>query len=401
MNGADILAALTSPEGIADPYPLYAQLHRLGAAVEVQGMVLVSSYTEINAVLRDETFRRPDAATFDRGLPGWRDNPGLVQSMEWIINLNAPDHTRVRSLMGKAFTHRRVAALEPAIARMAGQMIDALADRGADGSPVEFMQEFASLLPVTVICELIGIPEADREGFRPLASDLAPLLDVSDLVGLPRANAAAVKMADYFTNLAAERRQNPRDDLISRLVQISDSDDGRLSAAELLSNLTLFFLAGFGTTTNLLGNGLYIIMQDPQLGRSIVDGSVPVGAFVEEVLRYDSPIQFSSRVGRAGEIGGVEVKDGAELVMVIGAGNRDPRRFKAPDTFDPGRADPGPLSFGAGAHFCMGAALARLEGAVSFPRLLQRFPALTFAAKPRRTHGYVLRGFETLPITLI
>src|SRR5262249_54552093 len=139
----------------------------------------------------------------------------------------------------------------------------------------------------------------------------------------------------------------------------------------------------------------------PRVGNAIVDGSVPVAAFVEEVLRYDSPIQVTSRVGRGTEIGGVRVTDGTEVIAIVGAGNRDPRRFQAPDTFDPLRSDAGSLSFGGGAHFCIGAALARLEGAVSFPRLLKRFPALTFAGKPRRATGYVLRGFETLPVTLI
>ncbi len=174
-----------------------------------------------------------------------------------------------------------------------------------------------------------------------------------------------------------------------------------LSAAELLDNLTLLLVAGFETTTNLLGNGLRVILQQPGLGTAVRDGSVPVPAFVEEVLRYDSPVQLTSR-RRAdpAEVGGVPVPGGTDVITLLGAGNRDPRRFAAPDTFDPLRPDGATLSFGAGAHFCLGAALARLEGAIAFPRLLRRFPRLAAAGEPERRPGLVLRGFETLPITL-
>src|SRR5262249_6532875 len=162
-------------------------------------------------------------------------------------------------------------------------------DRGADGSPVEFMHDFAYLLPVTVICELIGIPESDREEFRPIARDLAGVFELSDIETLPAINAAAVELLEYFTKLAALRRAVPRADLLSDLLAISDSADGRLTDFELLHNLTLLLVAGFETTTNLLGNGLAVILADPPAGESLRDGSVPSAAFVEEVLRFDSP----------------------------------------------------------------------------------------------------------------
>jgi cytochrome P450 len=293
-----------------------------------------------------------------------------------------------------------VAGLEPAITAITDELLAGMADRGKDGSVVEFMHDFAYLLPVTVICELLGIPEADRDGFRPVARDLAGIFELNDPASLPAINAAAVELLAYFTGLTARRRADPHDDLITDLLTVSDAADGRLTDAELLHNLTLLLIAGFETTTNLLGNGLQVILRRPEAGESVRDGSVPVPAFVEEVLRYDSPVQLTSRVGCEAKVGGVAIEAGDHVMTVLGAGNRDPRRFAHPDTFDPLRSDGGPLSFGGGAHFCIGAALARLEAAVAFPRLLRRFPAIAPAGEPVRRDTLLLRGFDALPVTV-
>ena len=187
MDTAGILTALGTPAGRADPYPLYAALHDVGEVIELgPGSVLVIGYDAINSVLRDPGFRVSDESSLDRDFPGWRANPVFVQGVDWLLNLNAPRHSRIRSLMARTFTARRIAGLEPAIAAMADELLDAMADRGADGSAIEFMHDFAYLLPVTVICELIGIPEADRETFRPLARDLTGVFELSDLEALPR-----------------------------------------------------------------------------------------------------------------------------------------------------------------------------------------------------------------------
>ena len=174
------------------------------------GNVLVVGYDAINSVLRDPGFRVSDESSLGTDFPGWRANPVFVQVVDWILNLNAPRHSRIRSLMARTFTARRIAGLEPAIAAMADGLLDAMADRGADGSAIEFMHDFAYLLPVTVICELIGIPEADRECFRPLARDLTGVFELTDLEALPAINAAAVQLLAYFTELAAKRRAVPR-----------------------------------------------------------------------------------------------------------------------------------------------------------------------------------------------
>jgi cytochrome P450 len=251
-----------------------------------------------------------------------------------------------------------------------------------------------------VICELIGIPAADRDGFRPIARDLAGVFELTDPASMPAINAAAVELLAYFTGLAKLRRADPRDDLISDLLAISDTADGRLTDAELLHNMTLLLVAGFETTTNLLGNGLQVVLSEPAVGEAVRDGSVPAAAFVEEALRFDSPVQLTSRLAYETKLGGVAVAEGAEVMTVLGAGNRDPRRFVEPDRFNPLRSDGGPLSFGGGAHFCIGAALARLEAGVAFPRLLRRFPRLAPAGEPVRRQTFLLRGFDALPVTV-
>jgi cytochrome P450 len=401
MDAIEILTSLATPEGKSDPYPLYAALHQLGAVIPVgDKTLLVVGYDAISAVLRDPGYRVSDQADFTAGLPGWQDHPVFVQASDWILNLNGPRHARIRSLIARAFTARRIAGLEPAIAAMADQLLDRMDERGGGGATLEFMHDFAFLLPVTVICELIGIPEADREGFRPVARDLVGIFELSDLETLPAINAAAVDLLSYFTELAAQRRAEPRDDLLSDLLAISDSDDGRLTDFELLHNLTLLLVAGFETTTNLLGNGLRIVLQDPAAGEAVRNGSVAPAAFVEEVLRYDSPVQLTSRIGYDTSLAGLPVTSKTEILTVLGAGNRDPRRFSDPGAFSPLRTDGGPLSFGGGAHFCIGAALARLEGTVAFPRLLDRFPKIAAAGEPVRRSTLLLRGFDELPVTV-
>jgi len=395
----EIFTALTRPEGREDPYPLYARLHEQGEAVRAwPGCVLVPGYDAISLVLRDPAYLVTDKARLEEVFPAWREHPSMW--MGSIVNLNPPDHARIRMMISGMFAPRRLGRLRPVIERMADCLLDDMAAAAEDGAAVEFMHDFAFLLPVTVICELIGIPERDRESFRSPAADLAATLEMGLLEDtLAAGDKAAIWLHEYFTRLAAQRRADPRDDLISALVGIAD--DGGLTQDELLDNLTLLLVAGFETTTNLLGNGLRIVLDQPAVGAALREGAIPVASFVEEVLRYDAPVQLTSR--RAGietEVRGVPVAAGDEILVLLGAGNRDARRFPDPDVFNPQRAVSGPLSFGAGPHFCVGAALARLEAAVAFPRLLHRFPGLALAGPPRRRPGLVLRGYETLPVTV-
>jgi cytochrome P450 len=406
MDAEGIIGQLAARAGREDPYPLYAAAHALGPVAAVSpSMLMVSGYAEVNRVLRDPAFGVVDDAV--RGV--WWDLVRPPESVRLlgrsILQSNAPDHTRMRAPIASVFTPRRVAALEPAVSRAVEDLLDELASPGADGAPVDFMEQFAFRLPVGVICELLGVPEADRHRFRRLGHDLTLALEfASGAGGLDDADAAAVELADYFGRLAAERRAAPRDDLVSALVRLTAAEDGRLADAELVANLVLLLIAGFETTTNLLGNGLALVLAHPRVRAALAAGALPVADLVEEVLRHDSPVQMTSRIAlREGlRIGGMPLPLHGEVMVLIGAANRDPARFPEPERFDPWRADIQPLSFGAGAHFCLGAMLARLEARVAFAALLARFPGLTAAAglKALRNDRMLFRGYASLPVVL-
>ncbi|MFJ8041097.1 cytochrome P450 [Kitasatospora sp. NPDC096147] len=404
MDGERIIGDLMGPQGRADPYPLYRRAHALGPAVAAgEGAVLVSGYHEVNQVLRSTAFRVPDAVLRERWEEGFLDHSSKTLFSRSILETNAPDHARMRSLIASVFTARRVAALEPAVRAAVAELLDDLAEAGTGGEPVDFMDAFAFRLPVGVICELLGVPKQDRYRFRPLASDLTAALEilVSD-EELTAADRAADELAGYFTELAARRAAEPADDLVSALVRVAAEDPGRIAGRELLANLVLLLVAGFETTTNLLGNGLALLFDHPAELAALREGRLPAAGLVDEVLRHDSPVQLTSRISLDDELsaGGVPTPYGTALFLLIGAANRDPSRYPDPDRFDPYRTDSQPLSFGAGAHFCLGAQLARQEAVVAMPELLRRFPGLAPAGERTRTDRLVLRGYRTLPVTL-
>jgi len=397
-GAAAILERLMTPAGRAQPFPLYAAAHKQGPVSAVtDGLYLVSGYAAVNQVLREPGFGLAEPGSPNSG------NDALRLMKQSILRANPPDHGRMRSLISKVFTPRRVAELRPAIEAAVDDLLDQFAEAAVAGGPVDFMDHVAYPLPVTVICELLGVPPADRWCFRPLAADLTEALEPFGDTSAA-ADAAARELADYLTPLISERRAAPGDDLVSALVAARDAGDGRLSDEELLANLILLLVAGFETTTNLLGNGLAILLDRPDLTAALRAQQVPVAAFIEEVLRYDSPVQAVTRQAHADglTVEGVAIPEGADLILLIGAANRDPARYDDPDRFDPTRTDIRPLSFGAGPHICIGNNLARLEAAVAFPKLLTRFPNLSAspARPPLRRDRLVLRGFQTLPIQM-
>ena len=406
MELEEIIGALMTPEGRVDPYPLYAAAREYGPLKRFDDYptFLCTGYAENNAVLRDNAFGMERYESFPEEVLAQLASGGAMENFgRSILRTNPPDHRRVRSLISSAFTQRRIAGLEPAIARMSEALLDELAVLGEGGRPVDFMEYFAFRLPVTVICELLGVPEQDRFRFRPLGHELTAALELKeDFAGLEAADAATLELRAYFAELAERRRKEPQDDLVSALVQVNDARDGRLSDVELICNLILLLVAGFETTTNLLGNGLYLGFEHPEVLESVCKGEIPVGAFVEEVLRYDSPVQLTSRFAMVdgAMVGEQRVPKGEEVLLLLGAAHRDPRRFENPDVFDPTRPDNVPLSFGAGIHYCLGQGLARLEGQVAFEKLFARFPEISLAAPPTRRDRLVLRGYQALPVRL-
>lgn len=402
-RAAAIAVDLLGPAGRSDPYRLYADLRALGPVTGlVDSSYLVTGYDALNRVLREPGFGLPDPASSGRGES---ESSALGSMAKSILRANPPAHGRMRSLMSRVFTPRRVADLQPAIEVAVDDLLDHVAVAGAGKGAVDFMEAFAFPLPVTVICELLGVPGSDREGFRPLAADLTEALELSSADALPETAArAAEELAVYFTDLVGQKRTMPSDDLIGALVAARDAEDGRLSDDELLANLIMLLVAGFETTTSLLGNGLSILLDQPQVAGALREGEITVGGFVEEVLRFDSPVQLTTRVARADglSVAGQGVHRGSGLILLIGAANRDTSRYAEPDRFDASRADIRPLSFGVGPHICLGNGLARLEARIAFQRLLARFERLErpSAPEPTRRDRLVLRGYETLPIVL-
>ncbi|MEV7771770.1 cytochrome P450 [Kitasatospora sp. NPDC086791] len=404
MDGATIIELLTETAVKADPYPLYAKARELGPVAPAGGGVfVVSGYAAVNRVLRTPAFGVATADMMAGLTPEFLAHPSIALFGRSILQRNAPDQPRVRSLIASVFTARRVAALRPAVEASVARLLDGMAERGADGSPVDFMDAFAYRLPVGVICELLGVPERDRHRFRGLASDLTAVLELSgDLGELTEADRAADELSGYFTELAAERLARPQDDLVSDLARVAAEDSGRLSAEELLANLVLLLVAGFETTTNLLGNGLALLFRHPGAAAGLRNGAVTPAGFADEVLRFDSPVQVTGRVALAEglAVDGLPVPFGSQVTLLIGAANRDPARYQRPDDFDPTRTDSQPLSFGGGQHFCLGSQLARLEAEVAVPALLDRFPRLAPGGVATRRDRLVLRGYETLPVTV-
>jgi cytochrome P450 len=294
------------------------------------------------------------------------------------------------------FTARRVGALREVIEAQVGEVLDEMGAR----TEADVVTHLAYPLPIAVICALLGVPAPDRGRFRRLAEALTAVLEVRfDTEQAATAHAAALELEAYFAELIARRRAEPRDDLVTALAAAHDAGGDRLTAGELMGNLTLLLVAGFETTTNLLGNGLVLLLDRPHHAKRLAAEPERAPAYVEEILRLDSPVQLTERfAGAATTVAGVPVPAGAEMILLLGAANRDPARFARPGEFDPDRADNAPLSFGAGAHYCLGAPLARLEAQVALPALLRRFPEMTLTARPRRRPRLTLRGWAALPV---
>ncbi|GAA3038582.1 cytochrome P450 [Streptosporangium longisporum] len=399
----EAMAALLSPDGRRDPYPRYEALRAHGDLVTVRpGLMAAVGHAVCARALREPWLQVQDAESYDRDLPGWRSHSSLRGWTGSMLYTNPPDHTRLRRLVSGAFTFRRVTALGPAIERMTGRLLDRVAELGAGGAPVDFMREFAFRLPVGVIGALLGVPEDDQGWFRAAAADVTLALEgTTDPSVLGTADKAMDELSAYFTTLIAHRRREPADDLVSDLVRVHDTDGSRLGEHELTANLVLLLSAGFDTTTHLLGHGLKLALEHPDAAARLAAEPGFAEGYVEECLRFEPPVQATTRWAVTdADLLGTRVPAGTKVVVMLAAGNRDPRRFDRPDVFDPGRPDNQPLSFGGGAHFCLGAALARLEARIALPMLLRRFPAVTAAGPADYRDRWLVRGHDTFPVTV-
>jgi cytochrome P450 len=385
-----------APEFLADPYPTY---HRLRVEDPVHwsplGFWVLTRYEDVVAVLRDQRFAKEAmiaavAARF--GLA-----PGTIGLS--MLDRDPPDHTRLRGLVSKAFTPRVVERLRPHIQ----EIVDGLLDRVEGQGTMDLIEEFAYPIPVMVICELLGVPVEDHERFKTWSLDLARGLDS---IMLPvdsevarRSGIARQGLTDYFRALIAARRAAPRNDLLSALIAAEEAGD-TLSEDELLASSILLLVAGHETTVNLIGNGTLALLRHPDQLRRLRDDPGLIASAVEELLRYDGPVQRTARMPSVDvAIGGRTIKQGEMVMPFIGAADRDPAQFPDPDRLDLARADNRHVAFGMGIHFCLGAPLARVEGQLAINTLLRRLPKLALASeRPEYRQSLTLRGLKALSV---
>jgi len=379
----------------ADPYATY---HRLRAEDPVHqtpmGLWILTRYDDVATVLRDGRFGR---AGFDVLIRSRFGENSFDQSM---LFRDPPDHTRLRALVSKAFTPRVVEEMRAKIQKT----VDDLLDQVRDAHAMDLISDLAYPLPISVISELLGVPAKDRDLFRGWSADIARSLDAISLPTDPevveRGNAARRALAGYFRTLVAERRRRPQRDLLSELIAVEEQGD-KLSEEELMATILLLFVAGHETTVNLIGNGTLALLRHPDQLQALRRSPALIGSAIEELLRYDAPVQRSGRMPNTDvELGGKTIPKGALVLGLIGAANRDPAHFAEPDRLDITRADNRHLAFGWGIHFCLGAPLARAEAQAAIGTIARRLPELALATpKPEWREASALRGLKALPVT--
>jgi cytochrome P450 len=391
------------PAFIANPYPAFRELRETAPVWRSPfGRTFLTRYEDASLLMRDrrlgKDYTEPEALIRRFG-PTALQEPAVVELSHMMLMRDPPDHTRLRGLVTKVFTARKIEEMRPGIQAIT----DLLLDKVADAGEMDAIRDLAFPLPVLVICELLGIPEEDRARFVTATASGAALLNPVPPTRdeLDRANEGTLATGAYFEALFEQRRKAPRDDLLTLLVQAEEAGD-HLTTEELRANVTLLFAAGHETTVNLIGNGIWSLLGNRSQWEAIRENPALIPNAIEEILRYECPVQAVARtVSEPIEFGGSEFAKGDLIVALIGAANRDPEVFPDPDRMDVTRQRLRPLSFGGGIHFCIGAQLARIEAEVVFSTLLRRMPDLTLAdrAAPQWRESFTLRGLTTLPVT--
>ncbi len=382
----------------ANPYPAYKFLRDAAPLWRAPtGQWIASSHAGCSALARDNRFGHGRDGSI---APEVENEPALRSLTQTMLLVDPPAHTRLRGLVAKAFTARRMEALRPRIETI----VDGLLDRVEADGGMDVIADFAHKLPVTVICDMLGIPDSDRAPFLNESTVRGRILDPvpPSREELDAANRGSLATRDYFTGLFEYRRRNPGDDLTTALLNAREADDS-LTDEEIIANIALLFGAGHETTTNLIGNGVLALHRNPeQLERLRAEPGLIPNA-IEEILRYDSPVQLTARIALADlEFEGQPIARGEQVIALLGAANHDPAAYEGdPDELDVARPGVKPLSFGGGIHFCLGAQLARIEGEVAFGRLLQRLPGMRLvdAENVEWKPTITLRGLKALEAT--
>jgi unspecific monooxygenase len=392
------------PAFVADPYPAYAELRARGRVhyYEPTDQWLVPHHADVSALLRDRRLGRTyqhrfTHEDFGRTAPPPEHEPFHTLNDHGMLDLEPPDHTRIRRLVSKAFTPRTVERLKPYVHGLAGELVSRLVEAGGG----DLLSDVAEPLPVAVIAEMLGIPEADRGQLRPWSADICGMYELGPSEETARkAVRASVEFSDYLRELIATRRKEPGEDLISGLIAAHDEGD-RLTEQEMISTCVLLLNAGHEATVNATVNGWWALFRNPDQLAALRADHALVPSAVEELMRYDTPLQLFERwVLDEIEIDGTTVPRGAEIAMLFGSANHDPAVFTAPEKLDLTREDNPHISFSAGIHYCIGAPLARIELAASMTALLEKAPTLRPAAEPARKPNFVIRGLEGLSVEI-
>ena len=396
-----------SDDVLQDPYPTYARLHEEGPLhyVDVGGkwaVWAVFSHAECSAIAKDPRLSAKRAKQMLLSLPLSKqaEFSQLAHYLSlWLIFMDPPEHTRLRKLLNKGFSSAAVEGLRPQAEAIVQRMLDRL--RG--GSQVDLMSEFANPMPVRIISELLGVPEALHGTFVKTSRAIAvfrgsPNRTVEEARA---AQDALIELTEFFRKTVAERRQNKGTDLISLLIDIEEGGDV-LTEEELYAQCVSLLFAGHETTRNLIGNGMYALLRNPDQLAELREKPEMIRSAVEELLRFESPVQFTARVLKEDiEVCGQKIPKGWTILCMLGAANRDPKQFEQPNQLNLGRLNNQHLAFSAGIHFCIGAQLARLEGQVAIQKLIQTFPNMKVAIpRPQWASTFGFRGLTTLPVTI-
>ncbi|MCX4559060.1 cytochrome P450 [Streptomyces umbrinus] len=385
---------------LANPYPAYADLRAQGRVhyYEPTNQWLVPHHADVSALLRDRRLGRTyqhrfTHEDFGRTAPPAEHEPFHVLNDHGMLDLEPPDHTRIRRLVSKAFTPRTVERLRPYVDGLAAELVGELVEAGGG----DLLKVVAEPLPVAVIAEMLGIPESERAQLRPWSADICGMYELSPSEETAeKAVRASVEFTEFLRELIAVRRKEPGDDLVSGLIAAYDEGD-RLSEQEMISTCVLLLNAGHEATVNATVNGWWALFRNPdQLAALRADRGL-VGTAVEELMRYDTPLQLFERwVLDEIEVDGTVIPRGSEVALLFGSANHDPAVFAEPESLDLARPENPHISFSAGIHYCIGAPLARIELAASMGALLDQAPSLKLAAEPERKPNFVIRGLEGL-----
>jgi cytochrome P450 len=398
-DGAQIFAFVASPRVRSHPWALYQRLHRRGPIREgPYGIRIVASHAGITSVLRDAPTSVDE--TQAEGLSGTgeeRESEFGKLIEKTLLFTDPPDHSRLRRLVSRSFTPRTVERLREPVAELVAKRLAELRARGR----ADLITDFALPFPVEVICELLGLPTSERDRFIAWGRALAPRFDIDLFRGEEvnrLGNEAAGAMVAYFDDLLDHPERCDHEGLVPALVAAQDDDD-RLDRMEVIALCVLLLIAGFETTTNLIGNGIHSLLQHPDQLSAWRDDRVDPALAVDELLRHDGPVQFTQRVLLDDfELAGHILPARSLAALLVGAGNRDPKVFADPDRLDLSRSPNPHLAFSTGIHHCLGAALARLEAELAIPALLRELPDLALDGKPLWRQTFVLRGATSLPI---